>query len=201
MFAISDWEYKCVMPIPEVDSRSFLIRVTYFLSGTSYLFNTAPQAREYIRLTFGVFFAELAHTFQRVGAQVRTAHTRHKMHMYIGHDGSMVRLASGLGLGEVHGLRWPAMGSEIVMEVSTFICLSPVTALLFLRSRIVRSFCATWEYIPNFSSFRARRVANGACINRSGAHQTTTYSCVFCMKDLLFILPWTGSHWLHSFIY
>ncbi|KIM51609.1 hypothetical protein SCLCIDRAFT_142949 [Scleroderma citrinum Foug A] len=92
VFAIGDWEYN-------------------------YLFNTAPQAREYIRLTFGVFFAELAHTFQRVGAQVRTAHTRHKMHMYIGHDGSMVRLASGLGLGEVHGLRWPAMGSEIVMEV------------------------------------------------------------------------------------
>lgn len=37
--------------------------------------------------------------------------------MYIGHDGSMVRLAAGLGLGSANGLRWPAMGSEIVMEV------------------------------------------------------------------------------------
>ena len=39
----------------------------------------------------------------------------------MGHDGSMIRLAAGLGLGHASNggtLRWPAMGSEIVMEVS-----------------------------------------------------------------------------------
>jgi len=69
--------------------------------------------------------------------------------MYIGYDGSMVRLASGLRLGGVHGLRWPAMGSEIVMEVSTFIRhLSPVLVLLFLHSRIV-TLLGSWEYTLN----------------------------------------------------
>jgi len=36
---------------------------------------------------------------------------------FIGHDGSMIRLAAGLGLGKAAPLRWPALGSEIVMEV------------------------------------------------------------------------------------
>lgn len=38
----------------------------------------------------------------------------------MGHDGSMIRLAAGLGLGKASNggaLRWPAMGSEIIMEV------------------------------------------------------------------------------------
>ncbi|KAI6138267.1 hypothetical protein BKA82DRAFT_4240389 [Pisolithus tinctorius] len=39
--------------------------------------------------------------------------------MHVGHDGSMVRLAAGLGLGRANGLRWPAMSSEIVMEVNS----------------------------------------------------------------------------------
>ena len=42
-----------------------------------------------------------------------------KLRFYVGHDGSMVRLASGLGFGKIAPLRWPALGSEIVMEVST----------------------------------------------------------------------------------
>lgn len=38
-----------------------------------------------------------------------------KLRLYVGHDGSMIRLASGLG---IQGpLRWPALGSEVVMEV------------------------------------------------------------------------------------
>ena len=41
-----------------------------------------------------------------------------KLRFYVGHDGSMVRLASGLGFGKIAPLRWPALGSEIVMEVS-----------------------------------------------------------------------------------
>ena len=42
-----------------------------------------------------------------------------KLRFYVEHDGSMVRLASGLGFGKITPLRWPALGSEIVMEVST----------------------------------------------------------------------------------
>ncbi|KAG6330872.1 hypothetical protein ID866_8217 [Astraeus odoratus] len=147
VFAIGDWECKWVheakYPIPRFD--------------TLYIFNAAPQAHEYVQLTFGVFFAELVHTFQslpslwqwngspmshvasgteddiRSGSAIvsnpstkRNASSasgadtasKHKVHMYVGHDGSMVRLAAGLGLGRTTGsLRWPAMGSEIIMEV------------------------------------------------------------------------------------
>lgn len=42
----------------------------------------------------------------------------YKMRFYIGHDGSIIRLASGLGLGAHAPLQWPALGSEIIMEVS-----------------------------------------------------------------------------------
>jgi 2-phosphoxylose phosphatase len=40
---------------------------------------------------------------------------RNRMRIYVGHDGSMIRLASGLGI--KGPLKWPAMGSEISMEV------------------------------------------------------------------------------------
>lgn len=117
VFSTGDWEYN-------------------------YIFNDSPQASQYVKLTFGVFFAELASTLRHASTwntsctggeeNLRDSNTptgvgshaagvwrrpRHKLHMYIGHDGSMVRLAAGLGLGSANGLRWPAMGSEIVMEV------------------------------------------------------------------------------------
>jgi 2-phosphoxylose phosphatase len=44
----------------------------------------------------------------------------YKLRLYVGHDGSMIRLASGLGIGKPGSdgtLRWPALGSEIVFEV------------------------------------------------------------------------------------
>lgn len=40
-----------------------------------------------------------------------------KLRFYVGHDGSMIRLISALGLGEIAQLRWPSLGSELVMEV------------------------------------------------------------------------------------
>lgn len=43
-----------------------------------------------------------------------------KLRLYSGHDGSMIRLASGLGLGKPESdgrLRWPALGGEIIFEV------------------------------------------------------------------------------------
>ena len=41
-----------------------------------------------------------------------------KLRFFVGHDGTMIRVASALGLGKISPLRWPALGSEIVMEVS-----------------------------------------------------------------------------------
>ena len=41
----------------------------------------------------------------------------YKLRLYVGHDGSMIRLAAGLGFGKNGPLRWPAMGSEIALEV------------------------------------------------------------------------------------
>ncbi len=58
-------------------------------------------------------FAELAMNFKLFQSGRETF----KLRFYVGHDGSMIRLASGLGFGKVAPLRWPALGSEVVMEV------------------------------------------------------------------------------------
>jgi len=79
----------------------------------NYIWNAAQNASMYNSLTFGVFFQELAQNFKLFQSGGETF----KLRLYIGHDGSMVRLASGLGLGKVTPLRWPAMGSEIALEV------------------------------------------------------------------------------------
>ena len=61
----------------------------------------------------GVFFQELLQNFELF----RSGDEKFKARLFIGHDGTMIRLASGLGLGKISPLRWPALGSEIVMEV------------------------------------------------------------------------------------
>ncbi|TFK81329.1 phosphoglycerate mutase-like protein [Polyporus arcularius HHB13444] len=86
--AIGDWEYD-------------------------YIWNAAENATAYSQLTFGVFMQELAQNFKLF----RSGGDPYKLRFYVGHDGSMIRLASLLGLGKVAPLRWPALGSEIVMEV------------------------------------------------------------------------------------
>ena len=58
-------------------------------------------------------FAELADNIMSFAAGTEHAKTR----LYIGHDGTMIRLAAGLGLGKTNPLRWPALGSEIAIEV------------------------------------------------------------------------------------
>jgi hypothetical protein len=99
----------------------------------------AQNASEYVRLSFGtcsrfslwfggeqrltfslhnlyslgVMFGELARDF----AALRDGRESFKARLHVGHDGTMIRLAAGLGLGERQSLRWPAMGSEIIMEV------------------------------------------------------------------------------------
>ncbi|EMD35002.1 hypothetical protein CERSUDRAFT_157771 [Gelatoporia subvermispora B] len=82
----------------------------------NYIWNAAVNASAYTQLSFGVFFMELVHNFKafRSGSETR------KLILYVAHDGSMIRLASGLGLGKVAPLRWPALGSEISMEVGQY---------------------------------------------------------------------------------
>lgn len=62
----------------------------------------------------GVMFQELAMNFNAI----KNGAPSPKIRFYVGHDGSMIRLAKGLGFGKIAPLRWPALGSEIVMEVS-----------------------------------------------------------------------------------
>ncbi|KAI0758759.1 phosphoglycerate mutase-like protein [Fomes fomentarius] len=79
----------------------------------NYIWNTAVNATAYTQLTFGVFMQELAMNFKlfRSGGEL------YKLRFFVGHDGTMIRLASLLGLGKIAPLRWPALGSEIIMEV------------------------------------------------------------------------------------
>lgn len=82
----------------------------------SYIWNSAENATTYNSLTYGVMFQELAMNMRAIIAGTEPF----KMRLYSGHDGGMVRLASGLGLGKPASdgrLRWPALGSEIVFEV------------------------------------------------------------------------------------
>lgn len=56
---------------------------------------------------------ELAQNFKLF----RSGQDPYKLRFYVGHDGTMIRLAALLGIGKNEQLRWPALGSEIVMEV------------------------------------------------------------------------------------
>ncbi|KIJ51212.1 hypothetical protein M422DRAFT_158528 [Sphaerobolus stellatus SS14] len=77
----------------------------------NYIWKAADGASTYNSLTFGVMFQELAQNFLDFKAGTESF----KLRLYVAHDGSMIRLASGLG---VQGpLRWPALGSEFVFEV------------------------------------------------------------------------------------
>ena len=55
----------------------------------------------------GAFFAELADALAAPAFS-------HRLALYVGHDGTLVRLLAGLG---VVPLRWPAFGAEVVIEV------------------------------------------------------------------------------------
>jgi hypothetical protein len=70
-----------------------------------YLWHRAENATEYNQLTFGVLFSELADALEA---------PKHSLALYVAHDTSMVRLAAGL---EIFPLRWPRLGSEIVIEI------------------------------------------------------------------------------------
>jgi 2-phosphoxylose phosphatase len=69
-----------------------------------------------------VFFAELADALA-----VRTF--KHRLSLYVGHDGTLVRLLAGLG---AIPLRWPSFGSEVVLEVRTSCTRVETTLFLYL---------------------------------------------------------------------
>jgi 2-phosphoxylose phosphatase len=62
----------------------------------------------------GVMISEIAHSFREWEA----GHDSHKLRLHVGHDGSMIRLNALIGLGNITPLRWPGLGSEVIMEVS-----------------------------------------------------------------------------------
>ncbi|KAI0264145.1 phosphoglycerate mutase-like protein [Gloeopeniophorella convolvens] len=70
-----------------------------------YLWHTANNATESNQLTFGAMFSELADGLES---------PRHRLMLYVAHDLSVVRLASGL---EIFPIHWPKLGSEIVIEI------------------------------------------------------------------------------------
>ncbi|KAI0293662.1 phosphoglycerate mutase-like protein [Multifurca ochricompacta] len=72
-----------------------------------YIWHAAENASTYNSLTFGAFFAELADA-------LAVPEFSHRLALYVGHDGSLVRLLAGLG---VVPLRWPSFGAEVVFEV------------------------------------------------------------------------------------
>ncbi|KAI0799747.1 phosphoglycerate mutase-like protein [Irpex lacteus] len=78
-----------------------------------YIWNAAENSTIYNQLTFGVFLQELSRNFQLFKSGKETF----KLRFFVGHDGTMVRLASALGFGKISPVRWPALGSEINMEV------------------------------------------------------------------------------------
>ncbi|KAH9851200.1 phosphoglycerate mutase-like protein [Lenzites betulinus] len=79
----------------------------------NYIWNAAENATRYSQLDFGVFMVELAQNFKLF----RSGQDPYKLRFYVGHDGTMIRLAALLGIGNREQLRWPALGSEIAMEV------------------------------------------------------------------------------------
>ncbi|KAI0341131.1 phosphoglycerate mutase-like protein [Trametopsis cervina] len=79
----------------------------------NYIWNAAVNSTTYNQLTFGVLLQELSQNFQLF----RSGKETFKLRFFVGHDGTMVRLASALGFGKIAPLRWPALGSEINMEV------------------------------------------------------------------------------------
>ncbi|KAH8989038.1 phosphoglycerate mutase-like protein [Lactarius hatsudake] len=72
-----------------------------------YIWHAAQNASMYTSLTFGAFFAELADA-------LAASTFGHRLALYVGHDGTLVRLIAGLG---AVPLRWPAFGAEVVFEV------------------------------------------------------------------------------------
>ena len=78
----------------------------------------------------GAFFAELADALAAPAFA-------HRLALYVGHDGSMVRLLAGLG---AFPLWWPTIGAEVVFEERL-----PVSCPIFNRYLLCPS--QVWEVV------------------------------------------------------
>ena len=76
-----------------------------------YIWNSGAGADDYVKYGFGVFMQELGRNLNRFVS----GEDKYKLKYYVGHDGTMVRLYKSLGL--AGSFKWPAMGSEVVIEV------------------------------------------------------------------------------------
>jgi 2-phosphoxylose phosphatase len=101
-------------------------------------------------------FSELAANFRSFQAGSETFKTR----FYVAHDGSMIRLASGLGLGKLAPLRWPALGSEMVMEVSL-----PLHAALEFKGQCPSFMCAFQVWKTPKDGMRVRVMHEGTPVS------------------------------------
>ena len=141
VFAIGDFEYELRVPVlsfPSINSTT--------LASASYIWHAAQNASTYTALTVGAlpfspslsfgevislayagaFFAELADA-------LAAPTYAHRLALYVGHDGSLVRLLAGLG---AFPLRWPAFGAEVVFEVRPPVSCPMFNAYLLCPSQV-----------------------------------------------------------------
>lgn len=122
VFSIGDFEYK--LRVSRVIDRLYTETIRHTVTSGTQLKTPRRTIRSHsVTHTHsahpiqsdaspGVFFAELA---DALAAPTFT----HRLAVYVGHDGTLVRLLAGLG---VIPLRWPSFGSEVVLEVRHVVC-------------------------------------------------------------------------------
>lgn len=76
----------------------------------NYIWNDSPRADEYTRYSLAV----LVNEFELLLKNIQRGSVNHKLTLFVGHDGTMVRLLKTLG--QLH-IPWPALGSEVQIEV------------------------------------------------------------------------------------
>lgn len=77
----------------------------------NFIWNQADEADDYVKYSIGALVMELTRTLK----QVQSGRAAERAKLFIGHDGTMVRLLKTLA--QSGTIRWPALGSEVVFEV------------------------------------------------------------------------------------
>ena len=77
----------------------------------NHIWNASPNADAYVRYSFGVLALELMRDLKAV----QEGSMQSKVKLFVAHDGTMVRLLKTLA--QSGQIRWPALGSEVVIEV------------------------------------------------------------------------------------
>jgi hypothetical protein len=61
---------------------------------------------------------------------------KNRLALYVAHDSSIVRMVAGLG---IFPLRWPRLGSEVVIEVRPPLAADDCTHVIYCRSGVIRT--------------------------------------------------------------